>query len=193
MATAASAIGEDVCVVMTGQGAGAEGKQRANRRHWILAPLTVLAIIAAVLLLTPRTNDAVRPTDYSDQLAQARAVAPYKVVIPVGLGPGWTVTSAQFSRYHGASRWHLGLIAPGGDTVGIEQSDGDRDKFVDLQTGNGRPEGVLEVNSLVWSKQFAPGRGLRSLVRERGDSVVVLAGLTEYPTLTELARALRAN
>jgi len=177
--------------VMPGQGAGAESTGRANRRHWVLAPLTVLAIIAAVLLLTPRTNDAVRPTDYSGQLAQAQAVAPYTVVIPVGLGPGWTVTSAQFSRYHGASRWHLGLITPGGDTVGVEQSNGDQKKFVDLQTGNGRPEGVLEVNSRVWSKQFAPGRGLRSLVFDRGDSVVVVAGLTEYSTLTELAQALR--
>jgi hypothetical protein len=153
----------------------------------------VLAIIAAVLLLTPRTNDVVRPASYSDQLAMARAVAPYKVVIPVGLGPGWTVTSAQFSRYHGASRWHLGLITPGGDTVGVEQSNGDQDEFVDLQTGNGRQEGVLEVNSGLWSKQFAPGRGLRSLVLDRGDSVVVVAGLTEYSVLTELAGALRTD
>ena len=180
-------------MVMTGQGANTESTEGSSRRHWILAPLTVLAIIAAVLLLTPRTNDAVRPTDYSDQLAAARVVAPYKVVTAVGLGPGWTVTSAQFSRYHGASRWHLGLITPRGNTVGIEQSDGDRDEFVDLETGNGRPEGVLEVNSRVWSKQFAPGRGLRSLVFERGDSVVVVAGMTDYATLTELARALPAD
>lgn len=180
-------------MVMTRQRVGAESGERVNHRHWIFAPLTVLAVVAAVLLLTPRTNDAVRPTDYSDQLAQARAVAPYKVVTPVGLGPGWSVTSAEFSRYHGASRWHLGLITPGGDTVGIEQSDGDREEFVNLQTGNGRPEGVLEVNSRVWSKQFAPGRGLRSLVFERGDSVVVVAGMTDYATLTELARALPAD
>jgi len=180
-------------VAMTGRGANTEGTEGASRRHWVLAPLTVFAIIAAVLLLTPRTNDAVRPADYSTQLAAAQAVAPYKVVTPVGLGPGWTITSARFSRYHGANRWHLGLITPGGDTVGIEQSDGDQEEFVNLETGNGRPEGVLEVNSQVWSKQFAPGRGLRSLVFDRGDSVVVVAGMTQYATLTELAGALPAD
>ena len=178
-------------MVMTGHGGSAtQSREPADRRRWILAPLIVLALVAALLLLTPRTNNAVRPTDYSDELAQARAVARYMVVVPIGLGPGWTVTSAEFSRYRGASRWHLGLITPGGDTVGIEQSDGDWAEFVDLQTGNGRPEGLLDLNSWVWSKQYAPSRDLRSLVHERGDSVVVVAGITDYRTLAELAQAL---
>lgn len=164
-----------------------------GRWRWVVAALVVVVIAAAVLLLTPRTNQAVRPVDYAGELATARAVAPYAVVVPVGLGPGWTPASVKFTRSDGASRWHLGLITPAGDTVGLEQSDGNRAEFVDLQTGRGRPDGVIEVNSQAWSKRYSASRNLRSLILDRADSVIVVAGITDYETLAELAQALDAS
>jgi hypothetical protein len=190
-------IGEDVSVVATeddrAQQSAASSDQRGGRRKLLASLLVVLAVAAATVLLTPRTNDTIRPVDYTDELAEARAAAPYPVLVPVGLGRGWTPTSVMFTRYQGASRWHLGLVTPDGDTVGVEQSDGDRDEFVDLLTGNGRPDGVLEVGTLVWSKRFSPSRNLRALVLDSADSVVVVAGMTSYDTLAELALALHAG
>jgi hypothetical protein len=185
------AIGEDVPVVMTERGRGGSWiRGSAGGWRWAVAAVVVAVIAAAVLLLTPRTNQAVRPVDYAGELATARAVAPYTVAVPVGLDPGWTPASVKFTRHHGASRWHLGLITPGGDTVGLEQSDGNRSEFVDLQTGRGRPDGVIEVNSEAWSKRYSASRNLRSLILERADSVIIVAGITDYATLAELAQTL---
>ncbi len=170
--------------------APAIGQPSRSRLRWLVSALVVVGLVGAIVLVTPRTNDAIRAVDYADELAAARATAPYNILVPVGLGPGWTPTSAKFTTYRGASRWHLGYIAPTGDTVGLEQSDGDHDEFIDLLTGNGRPDGVLRVGTLYWSKHYSHGRDLRALVLERADAVVVVAGMASYETLAELALAL---
>jgi len=152
----------------------------------------VVLITVAVVLIAPRRHyEAVRVIDYSGDLAAARTHAPYHVLAPVGLTEGWRATSVRYATKDGATMWHLGFISPGGEYVGIEQSDGSAQLWIRQQTHGGRPEATVPVNGEQWTMRYHADKKLRSLAITEDGVTTVVAGIASLPTLTELASALQ--
>lgn len=151
----------------------------------------VLVVVGAVLLVPRQSYDAAKEIDYSAELRDARAGAPYHVLAPVGLHAGWRPTSVRYGQTDGITMWHLGYISPAGEYIGIEQSNGPAGAWISQQTHGGRPEGVLVIDQRHWTMRYQPERKLRSLAITWDGVTVVVAGVASYQTLTEFAGALQ--
>lgn len=153
----------------------------------------VLAMVAAIVLLTPRQNlEAVKVIDYSQQLRAARTVAPYHVYAPVGLPSGWRATSVRYQPdVAGAATWHLGFVTPSVQYAAVEQSNGPADPFIGAMTNWSQPQGALLVGQVPWEKRYRADKDQRALVRVSGSMTVVVTGTASWTELTELAAALR--
>ena len=96
-------VGEDGRVTETPtapEESAAPAKQARGRESvgdMVRSMSLVLVVVAVVFLLTLRDepHQTVHRVDYSEQLQEARQVAPYDVLAPVGLGGRWKATSAR--------------------------------------------------------------------------------------------------
>jgi hypothetical protein len=159
-------------------------------RVLVLSLLAVLLILIAIIPL--RHDGAVAPVDYRDELARARADAPYHVLAPDRLPAGWLVTRAAYDPdVSGATTWHLGLITPGGRYAGVAQSNGPWRLFEMRQSNRGLPHGEISVDGKLWRRQYRKERDIRTLVRMSGGVTTVVSGTASYDELELLLRSLR--
>jgi hypothetical protein len=159
-------------------------------RVLVLSLLAVLLILIAIIPL--RHDGAVAPVDYRDELARARADAPYHVLAPDRLPAGWLVTRAAYDPdVSGAATWHLGLITPGGQYAGVAQSNGPWRLFEMRQSNRGLPHGEISVDGKLWRRQYRKERDVRTLVRMSGGVTTVVSGTASYDELELLLRSLR--
>jgi hypothetical protein len=155
--------------------------------------LSLLALLLALIAIIPLRHDgAVAPVDYRDELARARADAPYHVLAPDRLPAGWLVTRAAYDPdVSGATTWHLGLITPGGKYAGVAQSNGPWRLFEIRQSNRGLPHGEISVDGKLWRRQYRKERDVRTLVRMSGGVTTVVSGTASYDELELLLRSLR--
>jgi uncharacterized protein DUF4245 len=159
-------------------------------RALVLSLLAVLLVLIAIIPL--RHHGAVAPVDYRDELARARADAPYHVLAPDRLPIGWLVTRAAYDPdVSGAATWHLGLITPGGKYAGVAQSNGPWRLFEIRQSNRGLPHGEISVDGKLWRRQYRKERDVRTLVRMSGGVTTVVSGTASYDELELLLRSLR--
>jgi hypothetical protein len=167
------------------------GRQTAGDMVRSLA--VVLALVIVVLALTLRHNPPGKAhrIDYRGVLAQARNVAPYDVVSPVGLSRSWTATSARTSGDAASFAWHLGLVTPDGDYAAVEQSDDDPVSFVAEFVGGGSKAGTATIHGQRWRRIDSGHPEKRALVLDSDAVTTVVTGGASWTELRRLASSLQ--
>ena len=96
--------------------------------------VALLGIIAAVVVAFTAMRPDQRPpdpVDYSGIVDLLRAEYPYPVLAPTPVPSGWTATSVEHSARTSGNRWRLGFVTDDDGFVGLEQSDGEVESFLD--------------------------------------------------------------
>lgn len=157
------------------------------------AVLVVLAISLSVTLPAQQSG-AVSVVDIGHTAAQARQIAPYEVWVPTGLDAGWRATHASVARLsRDRVEVHFDFVAPDGGYVGVAQENADTDEFIRRSTASASVLGKQRIGHDTWTR-MGDGRDAEriALVIHRDDGVVVVvAGRTTWPLLTQLAASLR--
>ncbi len=156
--------------------------------------VVVLALVAVVYFILPRTGSVERPP--VDVTSNARAVAGetgWPVLAPAGLGSGWRVTAARFERTRfGVPTWFVGYETPSGTYVALTQAADVTADWLTEQTNKGSRRGSRTVDGQTWA-QYARADGTQnSLVRTGAGSVTtVLSGTAGFAEIADLAGSLR--
>jgi hypothetical protein len=162
----------------------------------------VLLLVGVVALITfrPTGDDSVRVVDYASELASARVAAPYVVLAPADLD-GYRATSVRFTATDDGTVWHLGFVSPLDEYVGLDQTDGAEDDFIDELTEGASPVGGadsdVELGGRTWERfdggGDTDGERVRGLVTSDSGSTVLVSGTADWPELEAMAAALSAD
>lgn len=150
-------------------------------------------IVAAVALLPRGRHPSPAPVDYAGPLQAVRAAAPFPVLAPAGLPPGWVATNVR-THVPGAGdptcTFHLGFYAARIDSyAAYDQTDAAGAAARILGPG-ARQTGLLEVAGLPY-QVWADSSGRQALVRPAaGGSELVITGRGRPEALRELAASL---
>lgn len=179
---------------------GGVAEQRNNRSmRNLVGSLAVTCAVAGLLylVLLPRGEGedgaGAMEISYSQELGQARRVAPYAVSAPEGLPDGWRATSVTYDGEgsHG-STWHLGFVTPDDEYVAVEQGSEKPDRFISSVTQEARKaDGARSVDGERWERYEGPKYD--ALVRREKGVTTVVTGTGTFDQLAEMAAALRGE
>jgi hypothetical protein len=152
--------------------------------------LLVVGVIWAISSVVSPDDEArpVEAVDYSRPLAAAREAADYPVLAPRTLPAGWVPTTVSYSGGGGGVRWHLGLLTPQREYVGLEQAGRDPQALLRRYAGGLARVGTVAVGGEPW-RVYASETDT-ALVRLEGDVVTVVVGTAEAGVLESFARSL---
>jgi Protein of unknown function (DUF4245) len=155
----------------------------------------VLVVVAVVVLLTLRDDpkQTIQRVDFTEQLQEARHVAAYAVVAPVGLGDSWKATSARSDNAEGVVTWHLGLVTPAEHYAGVEQSNGPASAFVGGFVAGATRSGFVTISGARWQRLEGGKPEDRALVLRGHDVTTMVTGSATFGELRTLASALRGG
>ena len=175
---------------------GDKPRVRATTGDLVRSLVLVLAVVAVILLLNARDERAtvVFHLDYAASLTQARQVASYDVLGPVGLGQEWRATSVRSPREEGGLTWHIGFVTPRGDYGGLEQTDGPTPReFINRFAEGSRVTGGVRIAGRTWQRREGGEPEPRALVMQGQASTVVVAGNARWAELEALAGSLAGD
>ena len=148
-------------------------RMRQTVGDMIRSMAVVLALVFVIVLLAWRPSpEAVKVVDPAPAIARAESGAEFAVAAPVALADGWRVTSARWEPTTESGSepvLHLGYVTPADEYAQVTQSTVDSARYLDEQTGRGRPAGEQAVDGVTWLR--FEGEERRSLVRADGTSV----------------------
>jgi hypothetical protein len=179
------------------RGRGAETVTDMGRSLGIVFAVVVIGLLiggARELVFPSRSTDrAVKTVGYSDEVGGLRHIAPYPVLAPEGLGPGWRATSARL-RYDGGSvGLHIGFVTPRKAYAEVEESGQDPAAFQDSVLGGGTTAlPAVSSGGRSW-RQLRTSRGELALLTASGPATVVVTGSAGLPELSDLAGSLRTG
>lgn len=123
------------------------------------AMLAVLALIVFVWGLTRfqhrDVDDPAETVDYTSELSDARAQAPFDVLAPDPAPQGWRATSVKWSGAGPEVSWHLGFLTGTGDSagyVGLEQGNAQPGPFVAESTTADQPGPPVTIAGAEWQQ-----------------------------------------
>lgn len=186
-ATAQTATGDTAA-------APASTRRRGGLPDLVISLLVVTGVVVALLLLTPRPGGgALSETAYSAALQNARLVAPYALVVPGSVPPGWQLVQAGALPGPGSSVvWRFGLRAADGSYVTVEQSPDGQGNLATAARSAGTRLSPVQVGGTQWQRyQTAPAQ--RGLLGSMQGTTVVLTGNASWAQLTEVAGLLRGG
>jgi hypothetical protein len=158
--------------------------------------VALLGIIAAVVVaFTAMRPDQQppAPVDYSGILDRLRAEYPYPVLAPTPVPSGWTATSTEHSARTSGNRWRLGFVTDDDGFVGLEQSDGEVESFLDDQLHGFSKDGTAEIDGATWQQWIEAGdQPDRALVLVDDGVATVVLGTEPYDVLRDFAASLES-
>jgi uncharacterized protein DUF4245 len=155
-----------------------------------------LLLIGGIWLLSRfQHHDPVNPAptvDFSAALAQARAEAPFKVLAPSPVPPGWRATSARWEAAGPVLTWHLGLLTSGAhpEYVGLDQSNDVPREFIAATTTADEPSGSVTIRGVAWRTLSSGGGGETALVLQRPGVTSIVSGTASRSVLQGYAESL---
>jgi hypothetical protein len=158
-----------------------------------------LILIGAIWLLSRfQHHDAVNPAptvDFSASLAQARDEAPFKVLAPDPVPPGWRATSARWDAAGPVRTWHLGLLTSGAhpDYVGLDQSNDVPQEFIAATTTADEPTGSVSIGGVAWRTLSSSDGGETALVLQRPGVTSIVSGTASESVLEGYAESLATH
>lgn len=157
--------------------------------------VTLLFVAALVLVVSIGRDvpEAVRPFDYQPVVEQARRAAPYDILAPRNLDDGWYSNGAAYTPSADGTRWHVGFVSSDGEYIGIDQSDGDVDRFVQEMLVGFKPDGTTSVAGVGWERwRKTDGRTRdRALVRVSDDVATVIIGTGSFSQIEDFVATLQ--
>jgi hypothetical protein len=126
-------------------------------------------------LTTQEPDSPVKTVDYAQVVEPARKAAPFDLVAPPSLPPGWRATSVNFND-QSQPRWHLGVLTDQKRYVGLEQAERPVRQmvrqYVDEDASRGAP---VEVAGTSWGTYTDAGGDL-ALVKQDGATTTLVVG-----------------
>lgn len=151
--------------------------------------LAIIAVLAgAQRLLSPPEGDPVRPVEYVSAAESARSVAPFALLAPDRLPPGWRATSVRYEPGDEAT-WHVGFLTDGDKYVGLEQAVGGVDVLVNTYAEAAEPDGTVELSGVRW--QLLRDGDETTLIRDDEGATVLVTGDAPQADVEKLATLLR--
>lgn len=169
----------------------------------IVISLVVMAVVIGGFLLVSGLwrnirIGAGRPVQTSvDVSASAMALgstAPFPVVTPAALPPGWAGRAATLRN---GLVWHLTYLTPATRYAAVDQSAGSGTSLVEEVLPQRRATGTVRLASGTWARftaaDTADGATRSGLVQQRSGSTVVVSGTAGADELAVLAGSLRTG
>lgn len=175
---------------MAGKPRGAETVGDVVRS--LVALCGVIAVVVISFSVMRPDDSGPRPVEYTGVLDRVRDEFPYPVVAPTPVPEGWTATSAEQSSGSSGNRWWLGFVTDDGGFVGLEQSDGEVNSFLDDRLEGFTEDGSSRSGGVTWERWLESDENPdRALVSVRDGVATVVLGTEPYAVLEAFAADLQ--
>ncbi|HEY0238074.1 MAG TPA: DUF4245 domain-containing protein [Friedmanniella sp.] len=168
---------------------------------------SLVVIIVPLLIITAffthNLKDApVKVVDWRPAVAQARAQAPYPVLAPVNLPPGWRPVQATWVKAGDAylngepsarNLWKLGFLTTDDVFIGLSQGDLQPVTFISDETRKGVADGQSVVGDQTWARMVSPDGRTRSLVESTPKVTTIVSADLPYEALETYAGILSSS
>ncbi len=155
--------------------------------------LVVLALVAALVAIVPRTAGVTAPPVDAAAVAGA-AVASSGVAfeVPVGLAEGWAATSARYAAGpDSVPTWQGVWTTPTGQHVSLKQAAGATPAWLEAVTNQAGDSGEVSLAGRQWRSRI-DARGQTSLVSVSPQGLTTVLSTTgDLTDLGQFAAALR--
>ena len=167
-----------------------------------LGVLLVPILLVSWLFTRTPADAPVQTVDWQSALSQARTVAPYQLLGPVGLPTTWVATKAQWSKAGEpavnqepapGNTWQLGMLSPDQVYVSLTQRDAAGPALIDEISRSGRADGTSSVNGSTWSRWVSADDRTRTLSRVDGSVTTVVSADLSYAGLEAFASTLTSS
>lgn len=161
---------------------------------WSLAVVGVL--VAFLVAVTYRAKpDPVRVIDPTQSIEAAQTLAPFEVVVPVGLPPTWRPTSARYERPEASSVpnaavWHIGFVTPTDAYAAVDQADGEPSVLLKALLPGARDAGPGVGAFSGWERWVDASGDRQAYVLAGPASTVVVHGTADDSELATLEASL---
>jgi hypothetical protein len=168
---------------------------------------SLLVIIVPLLLIsaffTRNLGDhPVKEVDWRPVVTLARSQAPYPVLAPVNLPPGWRSVQATWVRtgepyLNGQASprnlWKLGFLTTDDVFVALSQGDLQPTTFISDETRDGTVDGQSVVGDATWERRESPDGRTHSLVESTPEVTNIVSGDLPYEALETYAGILSSS
>lgn len=164
----------------------------------ILIPLVIITV-----LFTDLPKDAqVAEVDWTPVLTTARQEAPFPVLAPTNLPPGWRASQVKWvkkgepvldGQASARNQWELGMLTSDDIYLALVQGDLRPDDLVEEETRAGAPDGESTVSGQVWQRLVSSDDRTRSLVLREAQVTSIVSGDVAYSALEAYASTLSSR
>ncbi len=159
------------------------------------AIVAVLLLIFVMFLLTRLAQrdvaDPAATIDYRPSLAEARADAPFDVLAPEPVPPGWRATSAEAGKHDADYVWHLGFVVDDEEYAAVDQSTAATQSFIAGVTPAAEPGQPVEINGVRWQTLHEADGDDNALLLRGDESTTVVSGTVPEDALVGFAESLQ--
>lgn len=161
------------------------------------ALIAVLVLIAGIWGLSRFQHrdipDPAQTIDFSSELATARADAPFDVLAPHPVPPGWRATSVNWDGQGASATWHLGFLTPAGEYVGLEQGNAPAAEFIRGHTSADSPGQPVRIGGQQWQSLSSTDGTEHALLRSQGSVTTLVTGTASPAELETFAASLSVH
>jgi hypothetical protein len=172
----------------------ARAKKPATTGDLIRSIVVILVPVVLITIFFTRTpgDYPVKQVDWQPVLASARSQAPYPVLAPVNLPPGWKPVQASWVRVgqpylngqpSARNLWKLGFLTDDRVFIGLSQGDLQPDDFVRDETREAASDGQSVVGDQTWQRFVSVDGRTRSLVGRTPQVTTIVSGDLPYEAL----------
>lgn len=168
---------------------------------------SLVVIIVPLLLITAfftrNVGDhPVKEVDWRPAVTLARSQAPYPVLAPVNLPPGWRAVQATWVKAGDAylngdpsarNLWKLGFLTTDDVFVGLSQGDLQPTALIADETRKGVVDGQSVVGDQTWERRISPDGRTRSLVESTPKVTTIVSADLPYEALDTYAGILSSS
>jgi Protein of unknown function (DUF4245) len=165
--------------------------------------LIVIPLVAIAIIFTNVPDDhPVEVVDWKPVLATARKQAPYEVLAPTNLPPGWRATRVNWvplgrpylnGEASPRNLWQIGFLTPEEVYIDLNQGDIRADEMVDQQSREGIADGNSVVAGETWERLVSPDGRTRSLVLHGAAATTIVSANLPYEGLEAYASTLSSS
>lgn len=150
----------------------------------------ILLVVGGIATFLFDRSAPPRPTvDYLRTVEQARTQAAFELLAPPELPKGWRATSATYEPGT-KGRWHLGVLVPGDEYVGLEQAAISEERMVERFAAQTEPAGRTTIEGQTWNLRRDADTGETTFVRRVGGVTTLVTGTVGRAELEDYTASL---